>query len=593
MRRGGRACARARSGSAAACARRGRLSASALAPVRRARVVARAARGGDGDADGEDGKADGEEEKQAPDETPIVGRLRRPNGAWNLWGAMSGNVFELLTLYGGITGTAAVVVGAAVNINPLQYMDLTGGGGAAGSMLGSFGAGPGSSAGGPLEDAVVGIYAGFPVYVCDALLMLPPWPRMATGAAPNSGAARAGAGRGALEPYLSAMEAAAADVRQKLAYCQVRKLQENPGRGLSLAGEMTVIACAHLADEMLHRGLILVGLRMLLLNQFRDFIWDKGIEESTIEAFIFRTLDFLPASLKTVDNLAGLVAVTLVVVFSVLISSTRLFLAQNQMSRQRDAIDSIMIRNIYRFSLCPMIWASLSADERNALRSLAGEPRKEGEAAASEAPEAPEAPGAGVEPAAAARPPAADGGMMTDDETNLAKQALKEMIKDRPSQRVYELLTKKCEEAAAAQSQGVAESGAGRILRSGRNFTASLETSRFVFEGFRDVVEVVCFSSAFLLTGNLLASYSSSVVADVLFSSYQRGVGRRDVAYSAWKSNMQFRGMEIMLEEPLAMIRADLEEQRRAEPPPPSGAVEGVERGDPAAERQVDEVARK
>jgi len=275
------------------------------------------------------------------------------------------------------------------------------------------------------------------------------------------------------------------------------------------------------------------------------------------------------------------------------------------MSRQRDQIDSIMVRNIYRFSLCPMIWASLSSDERNVLRSLAGETQRavasgsgsgdaEGDSAGSVG-----TTGRGDDEDESTRA-AADAGA-TRDESNLAKQALTEMIKDRPSQRVYELLSKKCEEAAAAQSESVAESGAGRILRSGRNFTANLETSRFVFEGVRDVIEVVCFSSAFLITGNLLASYSSSVVADVLFSSYQRGVGRRDASYSSWKSNMQYKGMEIMLQEPLTKIRMELEAYQKTMS---SVVVPGVDvqdcDGDSAggeqeeAERSVDtEMAQK
>ncbi|PSC67454.1 Qa-SYP3 Sed5p Syntaxin 5-type isoform A [Micractinium conductrix] len=117
-------------------------------------------------------------------------------------------------------------------------------------------------------------------------------------------------------------------------------------------------------------------------------------------------------------------------------------------------------------------------------------------------------------------------------------------------------------------------------------------------EGARDVMEWACYSTAFLLTGNLLAPFATAVSADLLFSGYQR-VRRRQVDEAQRLSAEQIRELHktalAIRDARLGVLQPPTEKKKKQEEKQqeqqnggaaeqPAGTIAGTDAGsDPAA----------
>ena len=588
--------------------------------------------GGGGEEEGEDtaakkkqtkeegggGGGGGGKENKRPTVVTVGTGQAMPGG---IMSAQTRSVFELLTVACGVTGTLSIVLGAVFHINPLAYfrihsdvMSMTN------TSLGSV---PFGSDATPVRDAIIGLYFGLPIYACDALLMLPNYvfdtatKTPAAAGIDTKGSSEAAAdedddtdkvnGRQAnghtasvattssgtdgnidTEVYLDKLSEMYSDTGALLADMQCSKIKSNPARGLSVASELLVIVCAHLADEMFHRGLVLVGLRGALVHSLGDALWDRGIDDADVSQ-LFTALRVLPPQLRTLDASAGFIALLLVCAFSVAFTGVKVFnkwrVEESMATRQGENLDMLSIRNICAYNLCPLIWSMLTPSERDTMRILVAEEPKnktevgEGEqiVASADAADAasPTTSATKNGTSAATNGSGADTKESEDKKKDgtlgeLLQEALQDgaqsstllnslasLSRDRPSPRAFKKLLRMCE--SAVKERGASKSAVSRILKSGRETTFRLSRTRLQIEGVRDILEVLCFSSAFLATQNLLASYASSVVADILFSSYQRAGIKRATAYDRWREKWSAAGTTVMANELLASVRLQLE----------------------------------
>jgi hypothetical protein len=241
------------------------------APQRRRRWLSAAASSGDGD--GPQHERD-QSEKQPPnqqeanksssssssssgggggdgDDEPSGPRLALPPRVWRL--------LALLTQYGGVYGTAAVVIGWLTHVDPWGGLHWD------------------------AADVAFGLQLYAPLLLLDAALMLPdhslpPGESLDAAAmlvgdasalglsSPTTGAPRSGGGSSSSEGAAAAEDAGGLLLRLRLGLDLLQQLytRANPTAGMNPAAEALVAVVASLADEMLYRsvGLTLLGLWM-------------------------------------------------------------------------------------------------------------------------------------------------------------------------------------------------------------------------------------------------------------------------------------------------------------------------------------------
>lgn len=570
--------------------------------------------------DGEEKKTGEKEEEEKEKEKPQA----------QLEVKLSQRVFELLTLYGGITGTAAVFLGLVFNINPLENLRFVADGPAMASIV------------------LTGVLCGLPVYFTDTALMAPNYvqmaieklpvidkysPQMTDEASTNTAEQKnkkeviKEKDSENIDVYMLRLTQMSNELATYLSDLQVNKIRNNPGAEVSRGSEYLIILCGHLAEEMLQRGVILFGLQGYILFLIRERIWDYGIDEVDIES-LFRNVDFLQI-FGNINNLAGLASLTLMCITSILINTSRLYVA----SRQHNGIDvdTQMVPNVYYYKLAPLIWSRMSSEQRNAVRKIVGEDVKK-DLSSSDASEVgifqkkfddatsstnndtsedlTNESGDGSEdsnlksvpiklvgnpndsndivikilnenksPSSSSSSSGSDDSSSSSSintgsnerendlkqqqtsatmESNL-KQLIQSLQEDKPSPKVYKELIRMCDTIMKHDRGGGVVS---KILKQGRETTWKLQQTRILVEAFRDILELICFGTSALLTRNLLASYSGSVVADVLFSFFQRlgGGQKRTSDYDYWKAQYTVEGTEQMLKETMKKLSEEIDQ---------------------------------
>ena len=305
---------------------------------------------------------------------------------------------------------------------------------------------------------------------------------------------------------------------------------------------------------------------------------------------------------------AGLLSLSLMCTASVVINASRLYVA----FKQHDGVDvdKQMVPNVYYYKLAPLIWSRMTSEQRNSVRTIVGEDLKT--KSSSESVDATDVQdvvehdsnssskgsdleedkydtanvksipiklvGKGEDSSDIVikvlneNSSAVSGDTSTEEATNEStsanevkasaqsnlKQLIQALQEDKPSPKVYKELIRMFDVIIKRDgSSGIVS----KVLKQGRETTWKLQQSRIIIEGFRDLLELVCFGAGALLTKNLVASYSGSVVADILFSFYQRlgGGQNRTEDYDAWKASYTLEGQEQMLKDTMIKLSEEID----------------------------------